>query len=175
MTWAEPEYRKRQLRFWKLEKQIESLRRTYRAVKRTGHSRPSSAFETQWNTWISPGMAELKKNCQHGKRSGKGGAEAEAHGKEQEYDARLKHHDNHRLSRETALAEVITGLGRAREPGTGMITRYMILSNRAGEFTVWGDELADYPQSVYDRVNVYLSPGGAVMVTDIHSGLSESH
>ncbi|MCK2358160.1 conjugal transfer protein, partial [Escherichia coli] len=33
MTWAEPEYRKRQLRFWKLEKQIESLLRTYRAVK----------------------------------------------------------------------------------------------------------------------------------------------
>ncbi|MCK3031609.1 conjugal transfer protein, partial [Escherichia coli] len=92
-----------------------------------------------------------------------------------EYDARLKHHDNHRLSRETALAGVITGLGRAREPGTGRITRYMMLSNRAGEFTVWGDELAHYPQSVHDPVNVYLSPGGAVMVSDIREGMPESH
>lgn len=165
MTWAEPEYRKRQLRFWKLEKQIESLRRTYRAVKERDIPARRQAFETQWNTWISPGMAELKEKL----------SAREARRKEQEYDARLKHHDNHRLSRETALAGVITGLGRAREPGTGMITRYMILSNRAGEFTVWGDELADYPQSVHDQVNVYLSPGGAVMVTDIHSGLSESH
>ncbi|MDJ6288181.1 conjugal transfer protein, partial [Salmonella enterica] len=102
-------------------------------------------------------------------------AEAEARRKEQEYDARLKHHDNHRLSRETALAGVITGLGRAREPGTGRITRYMMLSNRAGEFTVWGDELAHYPQSVHDPVNVYLSPGGAVMVSDIREGMPESH
>ncbi|EES3302348.1 TPA: MobQ family relaxase [Escherichia coli] len=176
MTWAEPEYRKRQLRFWKLEKQIESLRRTYRAVKERDIPARRQAFETQWNTWISPGMAELKEklSAREAERH-REEAEAEARRKEQEYDARLKHHDNHRLSRETALAGVITGLGRAREPGTGMITRYMILSNRAGEFTVWGDELADYPQSVYDQVNVYLSPGGAVMVTDIHSGLSESH
>ncbi|HHY8754689.1 TPA: MobQ family relaxase, partial [Escherichia coli] len=93
----------------------------------------------------------------------------------QEHEAQLKRHDNHRLSSETALVGVITGLGRAREPGTGRITRYMMLSNRAGEFTVWGDELAHYPQSVHDPVNVYLSPGGAVMVSDIHSGLSESH
>ncbi|EER1788584.1 MobQ family relaxase [Escherichia coli] len=176
MTWAEPEYRKRQLRFWKLEKQIESLRCTYRAVKERDIPARRQAFETQWNTWISPGMAELKEklSAREAERH-REEAEAEARRKEQEYDARLKHHDNHRLSRETALAGVITGLGRAREPGTGMITRYMILSNRAGEFTVWGDELADYPQSVYDQVNVYLSPGGAVMVTDIHSGLSESH
>ncbi|EOD2058913.1 MobQ family relaxase [Shigella sonnei] len=176
MTWAEPEYRKRQLRFWKLEKQIESLRRTYRAVKERDIPARRQAFETQWNTWISPGMAELKEklSAREAERH-REEAEAEARRKELEYDARLKHHDNHRLSRETALAGVITGLGRAREPGTGMITRYMILSNRAGEFTVWGDELADYPQSVYDQVNVYLSPGGAVMVTDIHSGLSESH
>ncbi|MDL6996846.1 MobQ family relaxase [Escherichia coli] len=176
MTWAEPEYRKRQLRFWKLEKQIESLRRTYRAVKERDIPARRQAFETQWNTWISPGMAELKEklSAREAERH-REEAEAEARRKEQEYDARLKHHDNHRLSRETALAGVITGLGRAREPGTGMITRYMILSNRAGEFTVWGDELADYPQSVHDQVNVYLSPGGAVMVTDIHSGLSESH
>ncbi|ENK0686363.1 MobA/MobL family protein [Shigella sonnei] len=167
MTWAEPEYRKRQLRFWKLGKQIESLRRTYRAVKERDIPARRQAFETQWNTWIAPGMAELKEKLS--------AREAEARRKEQEHEARLKHHDNHRLSRETALAGVITGLGRAREPGTGMITRYMILSNRAGEFTVWGDELADYPQSVHDQVNVYLSPGGAVMVTDIHSGLSESH
>ncbi|EGP2018068.1 MobA/MobL family protein [Escherichia coli] len=175
MTWAEPEYRKRQLRFWKLEKQIESLRRTYRAVKERDIPARRQAFETQWNTWISPGMAELKEklSAREAERH-REEAEAEARRKEQEYDARLKH-DNHRLSRETALAGVITGLGRAREPGTGMITRYMILSNRAGEFTVWGDELADYPQSVHDQVNVYLSPGGAVMVTDIHSGLSESH
>ncbi|OOI26109.1 MobQ family relaxase [Escherichia coli] len=176
MTWAEPEYRKRQLRFWKLEKQIESLRRTYRAVKERDIPARRQAFETQWNTWISPGMAELKEklSAREAERH-REEAEAEARRKEQEYDTRLKHHDNHRLSRETALAGVITGLGRAREPGTGMITRYMILSNRAGEFTVWGDELADYPQSVHDQVNVYLSPGGAVMVTDIHSGLSESH
>ncbi|MEA1172910.1 MobA/MobL family protein, partial [Escherichia coli] len=176
MTWAEPEYRKRQLRFWKLEKQIESLRRTYRAVKERDIPARRQAFETQWNTWISPGMAELKEklSAREAVRR-REEAEAEARRKEQEYDARLKHHDNHRLSRETALAGVITGLGRAREPGTGMITRYMILSNRAGEFTVWGDELADYPQSVHDQVNVYLSPGGAVVVTDIHSGLSESH
>lgn len=176
MTWAEPEYRKRQLRFWKLEKQIESLRRTYRAVKERDIPARRQAFETQWNTWISPGMAELKEklSAREAVRR-REEAEVEARRKEQEYDARLKHHDNHRLSRETALAGVITGLGRAREPGTGMITRYMILSNRAGEFTVWGDELADYPQSVHDQVNVYLSPGGAVMVTDIHSGLSESH
>lgn len=176
MTWAEPEYRKRQLRFWKLEKQIESLRRTYRAVKERDIPARRQAFETQWNTWISPGMAELKEklSAREAVRR-REEAEAEARRKEQEYDARLKHHDNHRLRRETALAGVITGLGRAREPGTGMITRYMILSNRAGEFTVWGDELADYPQSVHDQVNVYLSPGGAVMVTDIHSGLSESH
>ncbi|HFE3638344.1 TPA: MobQ family relaxase [Escherichia coli] len=176
MTWAEPEYRKRQLRFWKLEKQIESLRRTYRAVKERDIPARRQAFETQWNTWISPGMAELKEklSAREAERH-REEAEAEARRKEQEYDARLKHHDNHRLSRETALAGVITGLGRAREPGTGMITRYMILSNRSGEFTVWGDELADYPQSVHDQVNVYLSPGGAVMVTDIHSGLSESH
>ena len=176
MTWAEPEYRKRQLRFWKLEKQIESLRRTYRAVKERDIPARRQAFETQWNTWISPGMAELKEklSAREAERH-REEAEAEARRKEQEYDARLKHHDNHRLSRETALAGVITGLGRAREPGTGMITRYMILSTRAGEFTVWGDELADYPQSVHDQVNVYLSPGGAVMVTDIHSGLSESH
>ncbi|EFY6988707.1 TPA: MobQ family relaxase [Escherichia coli] len=167
MTWAEPEYRKRQLRFWKLRKQIESLSRTYRAVKERDIPARRQAFETQWNTWIAPGMAELKEKLS--------AREAERRREEQEYDARLKHHDNHRLSRETALAGVITGLGRAREPGTGMITRYMILSNRAGEFTVWGDELADYPQNVHDQVNVYLSPGGAVMVTDIHSGLSESH
>ncbi|EOW7607572.1 conjugal transfer protein, partial [Escherichia coli] len=51
----------------------------------------------------------------------------------------------------------------------------MMLSNRAGEFTVWGDELAHYPRSVHDPVNVYLSPGGAVMVTDIHAGRPESH
>ncbi|HFV0103825.1 TPA: conjugal transfer protein, partial [Escherichia coli] len=55
------------------------------------------------------------------------------------------------------------------------ITRYMMLSNRAGEFTVWGDELAHYPQSVHDPVNVYLSPGGAVMVSDIREGMPESH
>lgn len=60
MTWAEPEYRKRQLRFWKLEKQIESLLRTYRAVKERDIPARRQAFETQWNTWISPGMAELK-------------------------------------------------------------------------------------------------------------------
>ncbi|MCZ5067684.1 hypothetical protein O5824_27630, partial [Escherichia coli] len=49
------------------------------------------------------------------------------------------------------------------------------LSNRVGEFTVWGDELAHYPQSVHDQVNVYLSPGGAVMVSDIREGMPESH
>ncbi|MGK3687166.1 hypothetical protein ACSLPA_33345, partial [Escherichia coli] len=42
---------------------------------------------------------------------------------QQEHEARLKRHDNHRLSRETALVGVITELGRAREPGTGRITR----------------------------------------------------
>ncbi|MGJ8945844.1 hypothetical protein AB9K17_23350, partial [Salmonella enterica subsp. enterica serovar Kentucky] len=52
-------------------------------------------------------------------------AEAEARLNEQEYDSRLKHHDNHLLSRETGIAGVITGLGSAREPGTGRITRYM--------------------------------------------------
>lgn len=176
MTWAEPEYRKRQLRFWKLEKQIESLLRTYRAVKERDIPARRQAFETQWNTWISPGMAELKEklSAREAERR-REEAEAEARRKEQEYDARLKHHDNHRLSRETALAGVITGLGRAREPGTGRITRYMMLSNRAGEFTVWGDELAHYPQSVHDPVNVYLSPGGAVMVSDIREGMPESH
>ncbi|HGU4764805.1 TPA: conjugal transfer protein, partial [Escherichia coli] len=60
MTWAEPEYRKRQLRFWKLGKQIESLSRTYRAVKERDIPARRQAFETQWNTWIAPGMAELK-------------------------------------------------------------------------------------------------------------------
>ncbi|HCO9423965.1 TPA: conjugal transfer protein, partial [Escherichia coli] len=176
MTWAEPEYRKRQLRFWKLEKQIESLLRTYRAVKERDIPVRRQAFETQWNTWISPGMAELKEklSAREAERR-REEAEAEARRKEQEYDARLKHHDNHRLSRETALAGVITELGRAREPGTGRITRYMMLSNRAGEFTVWGDELAHYPQSVHDPVNVYLSPGGAVMVSDIREGMPESH
>ncbi|MEF7842653.1 MobQ family relaxase, partial [Escherichia coli] len=120
MTWAEPEYRKRQLRFWKLEKQIESLRRTYRAVKERDIPARRQAFETQWNMWISPGMAELKEklSAREAERH-REEAEAEARRKEQEYDARLKHHDNHRLSRETALAGVITGLGRAREPGTG--------------------------------------------------------
>ncbi|MEY1587172.1 conjugal transfer protein, partial [Escherichia coli] len=120
MTWAEPEYRKRQLRFWKLEKQIESLLRTYRAVKERDIPARRQAFETQWNTWISPGMAELKEklSAREAERR-REEAEAEARRKEQEYDARLKHHDNHRLSRETALAGVITGLGRAREPGTG--------------------------------------------------------
>ncbi|GHM57832.1 hypothetical protein ECZU51_65020 [Escherichia coli] len=82
------------------------------------------------------GRAE-RKTVSTGSGAAQEEAEAEARRKEQEYDARLKHHDNHRLSRETALAGVITGLGRAREPGTGRITRYMMLSNRAGEFTVW--------------------------------------
>ncbi|MEJ1604661.1 conjugal transfer protein, partial [Escherichia coli] len=49
MTWAEPEYRKRQLRFWKLEKQIESRLRTYRAVKERDIPARRQAFETQWN------------------------------------------------------------------------------------------------------------------------------
>ncbi|HHE4566544.1 TPA: conjugal transfer protein, partial [Escherichia coli] len=102
MTWAEPEYRKRQLRFWKLEKQIESLLRTYRAVKERDIPARRQAFETQWNTWISPGMAELKEklSAREAERR-REEAEAEARRKEQEYDARLKHHDNHRLSRET--------------------------------------------------------------------------
>ncbi|EIG6529969.1 MobA/MobL family protein [Escherichia coli] len=176
MTWAEPEYRKRQLRFWKLGKQIESLRRTYRAVKERDIPARRQAFETQWNTWIAPGMAELKEklSAREAERR-REEAEAEARRKEQEHEARLKRHDNHRLSRETALVGVITELGRTREPGTGRITRYMMLNNRSGKFTVWGDELAHYPQGEGDPVNVYLSPGGAVMVSDIRNGISESH
>ncbi|EHV0513359.1 conjugal transfer protein, partial [Escherichia coli] len=103
MTWAEPEYRKRQLRFWKLGKQIESLRRTYRAVKERDIPARRQAFETQWNTWIAPGMAELKEklSAREAERR-REEAEAEARRKEQEHEARLKRHDNHRLSRETA-------------------------------------------------------------------------
>ncbi|ENC0730388.1 conjugal transfer protein, partial [Shigella sonnei] len=114
--------------------------RTYRAVKERDIPARRQAFETQWNTWIAPGMAELKEklSAREAERR-REEAEAETRRKEQEHEARLKRHDNHRLSRETALVGVITELGRAREPGTGRITRYMMLSNRAGEFTVWGD------------------------------------
>ncbi|MCW7236953.1 MobA/MobL family protein [Escherichia coli] len=67
MTWAEPEYRKRQLRFWKLGKQIESLRRTYRAVKERDIPARRQAFETQWkseldaaNKTLADAIAEIK-------------------------------------------------------------------------------------------------------------------
>ncbi|MCW7437946.1 hypothetical protein OHD52_25335 [Escherichia coli] len=96
------------------------------------------------------GRAE-RKTVSTGSGAAQEEAEAEARRKEQEHEARLKRHDNHRLSRETALVGVITELGRAREPGTGRITRYMMLSNRAGEFTVWGDELAHYPRVFMTR------------------------
>ena len=108
MTWAEPEYRKRQLRFWKLEKQIESLLRTYRAVKERDIPVRRQAFETQWNTWISPGMAELKEklSAREAERR-REEAEAEARRKEQEYDARLKHNKAHQNQAFLFIDEVV--------------------------------------------------------------------
>ncbi len=39
------------------------------------------------------------------------------------------------------LRAVVTGYGEAPMPGNGEMTCYLLLHNRNGEYTLWGNEL----------------------------------
>ncbi|MDF6984374.1 MobA/MobL family protein, partial [Escherichia coli] len=149
MQWAAPEYRSEQGKIQSLSQQMEKLRQHYRKVEKQDIPASQTAFEKQWQQWGASGLAALR--VQLLKR------EEELRRKEQEDTERsraerraeqLRKNDNAVMD-SGVLSAVVTGYGEAPMPGNGEMTCYLLLHNRNGEYTLWGNELEKYRTRIF--------------------------
>ncbi|EMZ6657718.1 MobA/MobL family protein [Salmonella enterica] len=156
MQWAAPEYRSEQGKIQSLSQQMEKLRQHYRKVEKQDIPASQTAFEKQWQQWGASGLAALR--VQLLKR------EEELRRKEQEDTERsraerraeqLRKNDNAVMD-SGVLSAVVTGYGEAPMPGNGEMTCYLLLHNRNGEYTLWGNELEKYRTRIFERVDLMI-------------------
>lgn len=162
MQWAAPEYRSEQGKIQSLSQQMEKLRQHYRKVEKQDIPASQTAFETQWQQWGASGLAALR--AQLLKR------EEELRRKEQEDTERrraerraeqLRQNDNAVMD-SGVLSAVVTGYGEAPMPGNGEMTSYLLLHNRNGEYTLWGNELEKYRTRIFERVDLMRDRSGYI-------------
>ncbi|NPJ15617.1 MobA/MobL family protein, partial [Escherichia coli] len=162
MQWAAPEYRSEQGKIQSLSQQMEKLRQHYRKVEKQDIPASQTAFEKQWQQWGASGLAALR--VQLLKR------EEELRRKEQEDTERsraerraeqLRKNDNAVMD-SGVLSAVVTGYGEAPMPGNGEMTCYLLLHNRNGEYTLWGNELEKYRTRIFERVDLMHDRSGYI-------------
>lgn len=162
MQWAAPEYRSEQGKIQSLSQQMEKLRQHYRKVEKQDIPASQTAFEKQWQQWGASGLAALR--VQLLKR------EEELRRKEQEDTERsraerraeqLRKNDNAVID-SGVLSAVVTGYGEAPMPGNGEMTCYLLLHNRNGEYTLWGNELEKYRTRIFERVDLMRDRSGYI-------------
>ena len=158
MQWAAPEYRSEQGKIQSLSQQMEKLRQHYRKVEKQDIPASQTAFEKQWQQWGASGLAALR--VQLLKR------EEELRRKEQEDTERsraeqLGKNDNAVMD-SGVLSAVVTGYGEAPMPGNGEMTCYLLLHNRNGEYTLWGNELEKYRTRIFESVDLMRDRSGYI-------------
>ena len=158
MQWAAPEYRSEQGKIQSLSQQMEKLRQHYRKVEKQDIPASQTAFEKQWQQWGESGLAALR--AQLLKR------EEELRRKEQEDTERsraeqLRKNDNAVMD-SGVLRAVVTGYGEAPMPGNGEMTCYLLLHNRNGEYTLWGNELEKYRTRIFESVDLMRDRSGYI-------------
>ena len=158
MQWAAPEYRSEQGKIQSLSQQMEKLRQHYRKLEKQDIPASQTAFEKQWQQWGASGLAALR--VQLLKR------EEELRRKEQEDTERsraeqLRKNDNAVMD-SGVLSAVVTGYGEAPMPGNGEMTCYLLLHNRNGEYTLWGNELEKYRTRIFERVDLMHDRSGYI-------------
>lgn len=158
MQWAAPEYRSEQGKIQSLSQQMEKLRQHYRKVEKQDIPASQMAFEKQWQQWGESGLAALR--AQLLKR------EEELRRKEQEDTERsraeqLRKNDNAVMD-SGVLSAVVTGYGEAPMPGNGEMTCYLLLHNRNGEYTLWGNELEKYRTRIFESVDLMRDRSGYI-------------
>ena len=162
MQWAAPEYRSEQGKIQSLSQQMEKLRQHYRKVEKQDIPASQTAFEKQWQQWGASGLAALR--VQLLKR------EEELRRKEQEDRERsraerraeqLRKNDNAVMD-SGVLSAVVTGYGEAPMPGNGEMTCYLLLHNRNGEYTLWGNELEKYRTRIFESVDLMRDRSGYI-------------
>ena len=158
MQWAAPEYRSEQGKIQSLSQQMEKLRQHYRKVEKQDIPASQMAFEKQWQQWGKSGLAALR--AQLLKR------EEELRRKEQEDTERsraeqLRKNDNAVMD-SGVLRAVVTGYGEAPMPGNGEMTCYLLLHNRNGEYTLWGNELEKYRSRIFESVDLMRDRSGYI-------------
>jgi hypothetical protein len=162
MQWAAPEYRSEQGKIQSLSQQMEKLRQHYRKVEKQDIPASQTAFEKQWQQWGASGLAALR--VQLLKR------EEELRRKELEDTERsraerraeqLRKNDNAVMD-SGVLSAVVTGYGEAPMPGNGEMTCYLLLHNRNGEYTLWGNELEKYRTRIFERVDLMRDRSGYI-------------
>ncbi|MDK8777268.1 MAG: conjugal transfer protein, partial [Gardnerella vaginalis] len=117
-----------------------------------------TAFEKQWQQWGASGLAALR--VQLLKR------EEELRRKELEDTERsraeqLRKNDNAVMD-SGVLRAVVTGYGEAPMPGNGEMTCYLLLHNRNGEYTLWGNELEKYRTRIFESVDLMRDRSGYI-------------
>ncbi|MCV1494298.1 MobA/MobL family protein, partial [Escherichia coli] len=158
MQWAAPEYRSEQGKIQSLSQQMEKLRQHYRKVEKQDIPASQMAFEKQWQQWGESGLAALRSQLL--KR------EEELRRKEQEDTERsraeqLRKNDNAVMD-SGVLRAVVTGYGEAPMPGNGEMTCYLLLHNRNGEYTLWGNELEKYRTRIFESVDLMRDRSGYI-------------
>ncbi|HDR9988712.1 TPA: conjugal transfer protein, partial [Escherichia coli] len=141
-----------------LSQQMEKLRQHYRKVEKQDIPASQMAFEKQWQQWGKSGLAALR--AQLLKR------EEELRRKEQEDTERsraeqLRKNDNAVMD-SGVLRAVVTGYGEAPMPGNGEMTCYLLLHNRNGEYTLWGNELEKYRTRIFESVDLMRDRSGYI-------------
>ena len=158
MQWAAPEYRSEQGKIQSLSQQMEKLRQHYRKVEKQDIPASQTAFEKQWQQWGESGLAALRSQLL--KR------EEELRRKELEDTERsraeqLRKNDNAVMD-SGVLRAVVTGYGEAPMPGNGEMTCYLLLHNRNGEYTLWGNELEKYRTRIFESVDLMRDRSGYI-------------
>ena len=158
MQWVAPEYGREQEKIQSLSQRMEKLRQHHWKVEKQDIPASQKAFETQWQQWGASGLADLREQLR--KR------EEELRRKEQEETERrraeqLRRNDNAVMD-SGVLKAVVTGYGEAPMPGNGEMTCYLLLHNRNGEYTLWGNELEKYRTRIFESVDLMRDRSGYI-------------
>ncbi|MCV8911562.1 MobA/MobL family protein [Escherichia coli] len=158
MQWVAPEYGREQEKIQSLSQRMEKLRQHHWKVEKQDIPASQKAFETQWQQWGASGLADLREQLR--KR------EEELRRKEQEETERrraeqLRRNDNAVMD-SGVLKAVVTGYGEAPMPGNGEMTCYLLLHNRNGEYTLWGNELEKYRSRIFESVDLMRDRSGYI-------------
>jgi hypothetical protein len=158
MQWVAPEYGREQEKIQSLSQRMEKLRQHHWKVEKQDIPASQKAFETQWQQWGASGLADLREQLR--KR------EEELRRKEQEETERrraeqLRRNDNAVMD-SGVLKAVVTGYGEAPMLGNGEMTCYLLLHNRNGEYTLWGNELEKYRARIFESVDLMRDRSGYI-------------
>ncbi|ECV9682640.1 MobA/MobL family protein [Escherichia coli] len=158
MQWVAPEYGREQEKIQSLSQRMEKLRQHHWKVEKQDIPASQKAFETQWQQWGASGLADLREQLRK--------CEEELRRKEQEETERrraeqLRRNDNAVMD-SGVLKAVVTGYGEAPMPGNGEMTCYLLLHNRNGEYTLWGNELEKYRARIFESVDLMRDRSGYI-------------